>query len=107
MTPNVGSIDRVLRVVVGVVLIGLTLMGTIGAWGLDRPRADRHCRAGLVPAVLGAGFQHLPDEEVLSTRHRRPAYARQHGPGQAPDPAAGAASKRSSSPLACKRRRSS
>ena len=30
---NVGSIDRVLRVVLGLVLIGLTLSGTIGVWG--------------------------------------------------------------------------
>lgn len=30
---NVGSIDRVLRAILGVVLIGLTLLGTIGAWG--------------------------------------------------------------------------
>ena len=44
MTPNVGSIDRVLRVVVGVVLIGLTLMGTIGAWGW----------IGLVPIATAA-----------------------------------------------------
>lgn len=30
---NVGGIDRVLRIVAGLVLIGLTLAGTIGAWG--------------------------------------------------------------------------
>ena len=30
---NVGGIDRVLRSVAGLVLIGLTLMGTIGPWG--------------------------------------------------------------------------
>jgi len=30
---NVGTIDRVLRIVAGLVLIGLTLMGTIGPWG--------------------------------------------------------------------------
>ena len=30
---NVGGIDRVLRAILGVVLIGLTLLGTIGAWG--------------------------------------------------------------------------
>lgn len=33
MKTNVGSIDRALRVVVGLVLIGLTLAGMIGAWG--------------------------------------------------------------------------
>lgn len=30
---NVGGIDRVLRIVAGLVLIGLTLMGMIGPWG--------------------------------------------------------------------------
>lgn len=33
MTKNVGGLDRGLRIVVGLVLIGLTLNGTIGAWG--------------------------------------------------------------------------
>lgn len=33
MKANVGGIDRVLRIVVGLVLIGLTLAGTIGVWG--------------------------------------------------------------------------
>ena len=33
MQANVGGIDRILRVVAGLVLIALTLAGTIGAWG--------------------------------------------------------------------------
>jgi hypothetical protein len=33
MKANVGTIDRALRIVAGLVLIGLTLMGNIGAWG--------------------------------------------------------------------------
>lgn len=33
MKANVGTIDRVLRIIVGLVLIGLTLSGTIGVWG--------------------------------------------------------------------------
>lgn len=33
MKLNVGGIDRVLRVVAGLVLIGLTLAGMIGVWG--------------------------------------------------------------------------
>jgi hypothetical protein len=33
MKANVGTIDRVLRIIVGLVLIGLTLAGTIGVWG--------------------------------------------------------------------------
>ncbi|MBP9150332.1 MAG: DUF2892 domain-containing protein [Rhodoferax sp.] len=33
MKSNVGGIDRILRIVVGLVLIGLTLMGTLPVWG--------------------------------------------------------------------------
>ena len=32
-TTNLGSIDRLIRIFVGALLIGLTLAGTIGAWG--------------------------------------------------------------------------
>lgn len=47
MNSNVGGIDRVVRVVAGVMLIALTLMGTIGVWGW----------VGIVPIVTGAlGF---------------------------------------------------
>lgn len=33
MKTNEGGIDRILRIVAGLALIGLTLTGTIGAWG--------------------------------------------------------------------------
>lgn len=33
MKTNVGGIDRILRIVAGLVLIALTLMGVIGVWG--------------------------------------------------------------------------
>jgi len=33
MKANVGTIDRALRFVAGIVLIALAVMGTIGAWG--------------------------------------------------------------------------
>ena len=33
MKTNVGGIDRTLRIVIGLALIGLTLAGTIGPWG--------------------------------------------------------------------------
>ena len=33
MKANVGRIDRILRVLLGLALIGLTLTGTIGMWG--------------------------------------------------------------------------
>ena len=44
MTSNVGGIDRILRIVVGLVLIGLTFTGTIGVWGW----------LGVVPLATGA-----------------------------------------------------
>ena len=43
MKLNVGGIDRMLRIVVGLVLIGLTLTGQIGLWGW----------LGLVPLATG------------------------------------------------------
>jgi len=43
MKANVGAIDRALRIVAGLVLIGLTLMGTIGMWGW----------IGIVPLATG------------------------------------------------------
>ena len=33
MKKNVGSIDRTLRIVLGLVLIGLAASGTVGWWG--------------------------------------------------------------------------
>ncbi|MDR0786874.1 MAG: DUF2892 domain-containing protein [Gemmatimonadota bacterium] len=33
MKQNVGSTDRILRVILGLILIGLTLTGRIGVWG--------------------------------------------------------------------------
>ncbi|GAB4034910.1 MAG: DUF2892 domain-containing protein [Rubrivivax sp.] len=41
---NVGGIDRLLRIVAGLALIGLTLAGVIGAWGW----------IGIVPLLTGS-----------------------------------------------------
>jgi hypothetical protein len=43
MTNNVGSIDRVLRIMVGLLLMGLAAGGTIGWWGW----------LGVVPLLTG------------------------------------------------------
>lgn len=43
MKTNVGGIDRILRIVIGAVLVGLTLAGIIGAWGW----------IGMVPLATG------------------------------------------------------
>lgn len=44
MKKNAGTIDRALRVVAGVALIGLAATGNIGMWGY----------VGLVPLLTGA-----------------------------------------------------
>ncbi len=44
MKSNVGGIDRILRLVVGIVLVALAATGTIGAWGY----------IGIVPILTGA-----------------------------------------------------
>lgn len=33
MKTNVGGLDRIIRAVLGIALIAMTLMGTIGVWG--------------------------------------------------------------------------
>lgn len=43
MKSNMGTIDRALRVIVGLVLIALTLTGNIGVWGW----------LGVVPVLTG------------------------------------------------------
>ncbi len=43
MTKNVGKIDKGVRILVGLMLIGFTLMGTIGPWGW----------VGIIPLVTG------------------------------------------------------
>lgn len=43
MSKNVGGLDRILRIVVGLVLIGLAVTGTVGLWGY----------IGVVPLLTG------------------------------------------------------
>ena len=44
MTSNVGGIDRILRITIGLVLIALAATGTVGWWGW----------LGIVPLATGA-----------------------------------------------------
>ena len=44
MTSNVGGIDRILRIVVGIALIALAAGGIVGLWGY----------IGIVPLATGA-----------------------------------------------------
>lgn len=43
MTPNIGGIDRILRILVGALLILLAITGVIGIWGW----------IGIVPLLTG------------------------------------------------------
>jgi hypothetical protein len=54
MESNVGSIDRVLRILVGLVLIGLAVTGVVGAWGW----------IGVVPLATGL-FRFCPAYPLL------------------------------------------
>lgn len=54
MKANVGTIDRVVRIVVGLLLIGLSLAGVIGWWGW----------IGVVPLATGL-FRFCPVYPLL------------------------------------------
>jgi len=59
-TANVGSADRIIRIILGVVLIALTLTGTIGAWGW----------IGVVPLVT-AFLKFCPAYAIFGLRTRK------------------------------------
>lgn len=56
MKANVGSVDRVVRAGVGIALIGLTLTGTIGAWGWIGLVPLATAVVGICPAYSLLGF---------------------------------------------------
>ena len=57
MQANVGSIDRIARILIGLTLLALAFTGTIGAWGY----------IGIVP-LLTAAFGTCPLYTVLGIR---------------------------------------
>lgn len=57
MKLNVGTIDRTLRVVAGLVLIVLAAMGTIGPWGWIGVVALATGLAGWCPAYAVTGIR--------------------------------------------------
>ncbi len=54
MKTNVGGIDKILRIVIGAVLIGLAITGVIGAWGW----------IGVLPLATGL-FNFCPAYQLL------------------------------------------
>ncbi len=57
MKANVGTIDRTLRIVIGIALIGLSLAGVIGVWGW----------IGLLPLATGI-FRFCPVYTLLGIK---------------------------------------
>jgi hypothetical protein len=57
MNANVGTIDRALRVALGIILIGLTVSGAIGVWGW----------IGVVPLATGI-FRFCPAYSLLGIK---------------------------------------
>jgi len=57
MTQNVGGLDRILRIVVGLVLIGLAATETIPAWGY----------IGVVPLLTGL-FRYCPAYSIFGCK---------------------------------------
>ncbi|WP_417780284.1 DUF2892 domain-containing protein [Stutzerimonas xanthomarina] len=57
MKSNLGTIDRTLRIIIGLMLIGLTLAGVIGVWGW----------IGLLPLATGL-FRFCPAYGLLGIK---------------------------------------
>ncbi len=60
MKANVGGIDRVLRIVIGLALIALTLTGAIGAWGWIGLVPLATAAMGFCPLYTVLGFSSCP-----------------------------------------------
>ena len=60
MKANVGGIDRILRIVLGLVLIALTLTGTIGLWGWIGIVLVATAAIGFCPLYTVLGFSSCP-----------------------------------------------
>ncbi|MGB0695084.1 MAG: YgaP family membrane protein [Rhodospirillaceae bacterium] len=57
MTKNVGTIDRALRVIVGLALIALAATGTVGIWGYIGVVPIATAAIGWCPAYLPFGIK--------------------------------------------------
>ncbi len=60
MKSNVGGIDRILRIVLGLALIALTLTGAIGAWGWIGVVPLATAALGFCPLYTVLGFSTCP-----------------------------------------------
>jgi hypothetical protein len=55
MKANVGTVDRVLRIILGLALIGLAATGTVGWWGWIGVVPLATALIGWCPAYVGLG----------------------------------------------------
>lgn len=60
MKANVGGIDRIARIVIGLALIALTLTGTIGVWGWIGIVPIATAALGFCPLYTVLGFNSCP-----------------------------------------------
>jgi hypothetical protein len=60
MKTNVGGIDRILRIVIGLALIAATLTGTIGVWGWIGVVPIATAAFGFCPLYTVFGFSSCP-----------------------------------------------
>jgi hypothetical protein len=60
MKANVGGIDRILRIVLGLVLIALAATGTIGVWGWIGVVPLATAALGFCPLYTVLGFSTCP-----------------------------------------------
>jgi hypothetical protein len=67
MKTNVGGIDRILRIVLGVALIALTLTGTIGVWGWIGALLLLTAALGFCPLYTVLGFSSCPVNPAKKT----------------------------------------
>ena len=71
MKRNEGSLDRGLRIVAGLILIGLAANGTIGAWGWIGVVPLATGLMGWCPVYTLLGFSSCPrPRHQLRSRHR-------------------------------------
>jgi hypothetical protein len=66
MNANVGNLDRAIRILVGLALIALEVLGKVGPWGY----------VGIVPLATGL-FRYCPAYSLLGVRTCRSPQAKQ------------------------------
>ena len=64
MKTNIGSIDRIARIVIGVALLALTLTGTIGVWGWIGVVPLATAALGNCPLYTVFGISSCPSKEA-------------------------------------------